>query len=176
MIASSKDEFVSNAWPNRFHYFLLAMFFTALAVYGSLVPLNYTPLPLGEALERFSRIPFLSLGIDSRADWVSNILLFIPVSYLWIATLTVNSRNVFWKILASLAVVFFSTILSISIEFTQLWFPPRTVFQNDIFAETIGGIIGVALWLMIGQVLTEWIRSYTYKKSPKKKIDWFLEA
>ncbi len=45
-------------------------------------------IELTEAIERFQRIPFLDLGIDSRADWVANLLLFIPLSYLFAASVS----------------------------------------------------------------------------------------
>ena len=46
-----------------------------------------------------------------------------------------------------------------ALEFTQLWFPPRTVSQNDVVAETLGAALGVVLWLAVGQPLGEWLRS-----------------
>ena len=51
-------------------------------VYGSLVPLDYVALPLDHALAAFRNIPFLSLGLDSRADWVANGVLYAPLGSL----------------------------------------------------------------------------------------------
>ena len=164
-----------NPWPNRMHYFIMAILFSILAVYGSLVPLDFRPMPIDEALKRFMDIPFLSLGINSRADLVSNILLFIPIGYLWAGTFIVNVKNKALIVVAIASVIAFSVIFSISIEFTQLWFPPRTVSQNDILAESIGAAIGSLFWCFIGQATTEWIHSYTSKQSAKRKVDWFLE-
>ena len=65
-------------WPLA----LLAIGYLVFVVYGSLVPLRYTPLPWDHALARFQEIPFLQLGIGSRADWVANLLLFIPLTFL----------------------------------------------------------------------------------------------
>src|SRR5688572_32979594 len=70
--------------PNRIHVALAALSFTALAIYGSLVPLEYRPLELAEALERFRQVPFLKLTVESRADWVANLLLFVPIGFLWL--------------------------------------------------------------------------------------------
>jgi hypothetical protein len=40
----------------------------AFVVYGSLLPFDWQPLPLAQALARFHDIPFLHLGVESRAD------------------------------------------------------------------------------------------------------------
>ena len=66
---------------------LLALGYLVFVVYGSLVPLDYTPVPWDEAVERFRNIRFLQLGIGSRADWVANLLLFIPLTFLWLGWL-----------------------------------------------------------------------------------------
>ena len=48
---------------------------------------NSAPLPWDEAVARFGAIPFLKLGIGSRADWMANLLLFIPLTFLWMGAL-----------------------------------------------------------------------------------------
>ena len=56
--------------------------YAAFVVYGSLVPLEYRPLPPGEAWARFQQIPYLNLGVGSRADWVANGVLYVPLGFL----------------------------------------------------------------------------------------------
>ncbi|MBN1589433.1 MAG: VanZ family protein [Pirellulales bacterium] len=172
---SVNHDITGPSCPSRYHYFLLALFFTAIAIYGSLVPLRFTPLAWGDAVTRFREIPYLTLGAGRRADWVANILLFIPISYCWLATLVVDRRAVGRRVLTVPLVVALATVMSFVLEFTQLWFPPRTVSRNDILAETIGAVLGTVLWLLIGQTLTDWIRTYTTARRPKDQIDWLLE-
>jgi hypothetical protein len=62
----------------------LTVAYTAFVIYGSLVPLQFKARPLSEAWEFFRHIPYLELGIGSRADWVANILLFVPLAFLWL--------------------------------------------------------------------------------------------
>lgn len=162
-------------WPRRSHYLGLAVFLTVMAIYGSLVPLQYTPLDLHQAIERFRTMPYLRLGIGSRADWVSNILLFIPISYCWLGTLLLDRRRVGPALWAIPLVIGLSAGLSTALEFTQLWFPPRTVSLNDIVAETIGAGLGAGLWLAIGQSVTDWARSHASAPRPKQYLDWLLE-
>ena len=79
--------------PSRLRLALAALLFTALAIYGSLVPLQYRPLEFAEALRRFRDIPMLQLSIESRADWVANVLLFVPIGFLWLGVGSVDRRS-----------------------------------------------------------------------------------
>ncbi len=77
-------------------------------IYGSLVPLEYRARPFAEAWREFQNIRYLQLGIASRSDWVANLLLFIPLSFLWLGIFW-PSRSFLLKVLASLAVLAAST-------------------------------------------------------------------
>ncbi len=146
--------------PQRKHYSGLAIAYTVLAIYGSLVPLQYADMGFAEALQKLREIPLLSLGIGSRADLVANLLLFIPLAFLWTGALSLDSQHRGKRFLRSLLVVIGSIFLCMAIEFTQLWFPNRTVSLNDIFAESSGAVVGAGLWLFFGQKLTDWVRQY----------------
>lgn len=135
---------------------LAAVAYTAFVVYGSLVPLEYRALPLGEAFARFGEIPYLNLGIGSRADWVANILLFVPLAFVWLGVLW-HRWSAAMRIVASLGVWLAAVALSFGIEFTQLFFPQRTVSQNDILAETLGAALGIAAWWLVGPRLVRWV-------------------
>ena len=131
--------------------------YLVFVVYGSLVPLDFHDRSWDDAWRAFCTIPFLNLGIGSRADWISNILLYIPLTFIWSSVLA--PRNTSRKLLTSITVISAAIALSISIEFTQLFFPQRTVSLNDMLAETIGSIAGVVLWHAIGSRITEWIKA-----------------
>jgi glycopeptide antibiotics resistance protein len=163
------------SWPRRAHFALLSAATIAVAVYGSLVPLRFTPLSFTTALDRFADIPMLSLGVESRADWVANILLFVPIGFFFLGALSVDLKGRS-SILAIFPVVVGCIALSVAIEFTQLWFPPRTVSQNDIVAEAIGGLVGCVLWMFAGHTLTDWLRTFTGDTKPGGQIDWLLQA
>lgn len=135
----------------------MAAAFLALALYGSLVPFHFRALPIGEVIDRFRTINYYQLGIESRSDWVANILLFIPLSFLAMASLCVDRRRGFGPLVAPIVVASCGAA-SLAIEFTQICFPPRTVSVNDIVAESIGGLLGTLLWLAWGQQITAWAR------------------
>ena len=138
---------------------LAALVYTAFVIYGSLVPLELRALPWGEAVARFGAIPFLQLGIGSRADWVANLLLFIPLTFLWMGALSAGTGHL-RTALVTLALIPVAIALSVGIEFTQLFFPQRTVSQNDIYAETLGGIVGVLAWWGAGGRFVDWLQSW----------------
>jgi VanZ family protein len=133
-------------------YFIAGLAYLVFVVYGSLVPLDFRPRPLEAALKDFYHIRYLKLGVASRADWVANILLYIPLAYLWLGALTRDGR-VFLQAFLSVLVFCFCVGLSVAVEFTQQFFPPRTVSLNDLIAEVLGSIIGIVLWWASGRRL-----------------------
>jgi len=138
---------------------LAALVYTTFVIYGSLVPLEFRAIPWDEAVARFGAMPFLKLGIGSRADWVANLLLFIPLTFVWMGALTAGTGRT-RAALVSLMLIPAATALSLGIEFTQLFFPQRTVSQNDIFAESLGGVIGVLVWWGTGRRFGDWLQSW----------------
>lgn len=136
----------TNAHTHASHSVLAWLFvlYVLFVVYGSLVPLQYVDRPLGDAIQAFKNIPFLVLGIESRADWVANGVLYVPVGFLTAAWLMQTFQKIPRVLLLVLAATF-SVALAIGIEFAQLYFPSRTVSLNDIMAECIGSLIGLAL-------------------------------
>ena len=138
---------------------MAALVYTAFVIYGSLVPLEYRAIPWNEAVERFGNIRFLNLGIGSRADWMANLLLFIPLTFLWMGAWVAGKKNVL-GVFAALALVPLAILFSVAIEFTQLYFPQRTVSQNDILAEALGALIGVLAWWGTGRRFVDWLQGW----------------
>lgn len=128
--------------PRRGHYALAAVAWTAFAVYGSLVPLQYRHVAIDEALERFRHLPPLWFGMGTRADWVANILLFVPLTFLWMGALVCDRRPAA-RLVAALLLLPAAAVAAVALEFTQIWFAGRTVSRNDIVAEGIGALLGV---------------------------------
>ncbi len=131
---------------HRSSFATLGLAYALFVVYGSLVPLEFHPKPFAQAWDEFRHIPFLRLGIGSRADWVANIVLYIPLSLLAFAAVTQNREAAFLRTVKALVIFAGCLLLAVGVEFSQLYFPARTVSKNDIIAETIGIIIGITLW------------------------------
>lgn len=140
----------------RLWWFFAGIGYLGFVLYGSLVPLKPRHIPLDQALAQFWSMPYLELGIDSRADWVANILLFIPLTFLCCGAVW-PWRRIGLRILTAPLVLVAAAALSAAIEFAQIYFPPRTVSLNDIVAETAGAGIGIAIWLAFGRRALQWM-------------------
>lgn len=150
---------VNTAEPNRtaraYRFFLAG--YLAFVVYGSFVPLTFEHMPFDQAWRTFQNIPYLKLGIASRSDLVANGLLFMPLTFLAMGTVTrQNTRR--YRPLAALIVAAGAAGLSVVIEFAQIYSPARTVSLNDIFAECVGALTGVIGWFLVGGRITAWAR------------------
>ncbi len=143
--------------PRRARLFVACGAYLAFIVYGSLVPMDYRPHSLDVAWRTFLRTRYLELDVGSRADWAANIVLYMPLAYMLCAAVIAGARSA-WSRLAGVAVVFVvCAAVAIGVEFTQLFFPPRTVSQNDILAELIGTGLGIGVWLAWGSVLRRFV-------------------
>jgi len=133
------------------------LLYLVFVIYGSLVPLHFVAKPFAEAVSEFQKIPYLTLGIRSRADWVANILLFIPLSFLASLLLLPRHCSTFNKTMLSLLLWGLCSLLAVGIEFTQVFFPQRTVSINDIIAESSGAAIGIVVYWFWGQHVKHFI-------------------
>jgi glycopeptide antibiotics resistance protein len=164
----------NNNEPALHKWLLLAcVLYLAFIIYGSLVPLHYVALPFNEAIERFSHIPYLQLGIRSRADWVANILLFIPFAFLLCALSFRPGATALNLVLAGV-IWLFCAALAVSIEFTQLYFPQRTVSINDIIAETSGAMLGIILYSFRGRQLKQFLASLALIRGQASVVTYLL--
>ena len=166
----------AGAAPRRGHYVILACLPTLVAIYGSWVPLHFEPLGVGEAIRRFAMVLDAPLSWDSLSDWAANVLLFVPISYFWLAAAVVDRRSLKATLSAAAALIPALLLFSFVLEFTQLWFPPRTPISSDIVAQTMGSLIGIGLWMAVGQALTDWIRSYRLGRRRGTPLEWLLQA
>jgi glycopeptide antibiotics resistance protein len=161
--------------PRRRHFLLLACAWTIFAAYGSLVPLAYQPVAFGDALAQFRQLPPIGVGSGSRADWATNILLFVPLTFLWMGAVSCD-RSRLTRFTCGIVLVPLASAASVAIEFAQIWFAGRTTSLNDIAAESIGGGLGVLLWMVLGPRAVVWLRLYSSDRRPRSTVRWLLEA
>ncbi|WP_197441810.1 VanZ family protein [Thalassoglobus polymorphus] len=161
--------------PTRGQFALAGCLVTLFAIYGSLVPLNYQPLPFDSAVERFLDTPFLQIDVNRRQDWVANILLYVPLGYFWASAFIFDRNNFAVRALLCSSVALILTGIAIGTEFLQIWFPPRTVSQNDIIAEAIGATLGSVVALATIQASVKWFRQMIRLSNPGASLDWFLQ-
>ena len=134
-------------------------------IYGSLLPWDFKPRPLDTAWQNFLDIRYLALGIESRADWIANVVLYMPLAYLLCVGFGTLRRPALAQAVLATIVLLICASLAVSVEFAQLFFPPRTVSMNDVIAEIIGSVLGIGVCLMwggrLGQLRAEMIHGGT---------------
>ncbi len=133
--------------PTRLWPFWLA--WVVFVAYGSLVPLDFHALPLAVAWQQLLQAPMLQLGVESRADWVANGVLYLPVGFLTAAVLMGSQPGWARKLAAAGLGLCFGIALAVAVELAQTAFPPRTVSRNDLLAEAIGSGAG-AIGALVG--------------------------
>lgn len=160
----------------RRYFFALLIACVFLAVYGSLVPLRPTPMDWSTATARFQEILQQPVSLASRTDFATNVLLFMPIGFL--ATgLALGARPGDWlRGMGIVLVVVACAALSLMIEFAQLWVADRTPSQNDVVAETLGGLIGATAWLFLGPLLIGWLSRVLNASRPRERVEHLLEA
>ena len=167
-------EFATPTEHSALQRWLLISFFAYLAfvIYGSLVPLQYIPISFEQALQQFSQIRYLDLGIESRADWVANILLFVPLTFL-LAAIGFKAASPVRNTLLSLFIMSASVGLAMGIEFTQLYFPQRTVSINDILAESLGALGGIVLYAIYGTQFKQFLLGFAVARG-QASVQFYL--
>jgi glycopeptide antibiotics resistance protein len=139
-------------------YAAAAVLFAAFAVWGSLFPFDFHAVPWRDAVASFWSTWRVPVARWSVSDFVSNVLLFVPIG-LFAAAVVVGAP--FQGALGGLkarpyigvVVVCGALVLSSVIELAQAFVPWRTPSVVDVAAETIGAGCGVVLWTVVVQPL-----------------------
>ncbi|MEY3252073.1 MAG: hypothetical protein RL227_1046, partial [Pseudomonadota bacterium] len=121
----------------------------ALFIYGSWAPLELAVQAPGAAWQRFLALPVPWQGGQSRTDMAANFLLTVPLAFGAAYLLsTVHSRNWRWGLNTLLwpALV----LLSVGVEYGQVFFPPRTPSWTDVAMQVLGSTAGLALYAGLG--------------------------
>lgn len=118
-------------------------------IYGSFIPFHFHPYSFAHALARFGHVPWLRLGEADRADWVANLLLYMPLSFFAAAAFLPRLSDA-GRMGATVAIFVASVVIAVAVEFGQVYFPGRTVSLNDIMAESLGAGLGLTVWWWVG--------------------------
>ena len=108
---------------------------------------NFVSMDVGQAWQRFLEMPYFINGSDQRADWMANLLMFVPLGFLITGILDPH-RGIVLRSAISLLALASCIIFLLAVKFLQLFFPGRTVSLNYVTAQSLGSFIGVLLfWL-----------------------------
>lgn len=160
----------------RWILFLLSFATTLFVVYASFVPLRYTELPWEEAVARWRQIPWLNLTIENRADWVANGLIMLPPGFFAAGAVGFRRKSSIWLWIAAPLIVAALSAVVVGIELVQVYFPPRVVSQNDIFAGLIGSLGGVVLWIVLGSRLAKQLEHFFEHEPGLERWFWLAQA
>jgi glycopeptide antibiotics resistance protein len=135
-------------------FLVVALAWTAFCLYGSLVPLRFTALPIEDAVQQYLALLRAPLKLRSSADAGTNFLLLLPSAFFWTGALWPRQRASRAVVVAAVwgALVAFAFLL----EFLQLFVVGRTSSQVDVAAQIIGVTAGVFAWLAAGGAVTRW--------------------
>lgn len=136
-------------------------------IYGSFIPFHIRSFSFIDAITQFKHIPFLSLGIVSRADWVANILLYVPLGFSLTGWASKKSNSCFKNGYIFFVIFLFCAASATLIEFFQIFFSPRTVSLNDLIAEIMGSLAGILLWSFAGTKIINLFNLFKNNKRPE---------
>jgi VanZ family protein len=117
-----------------------------LIVYGSLYPFHFKPGSMG--LSFVQALDQLSWARANRGDRLSNVLLYLPLGFC--LYLSVHRR--FGRRLSALVAIFLGALLSLSMEFSQVYVSVRVPSLMDLSLNTTGTVLGVAAGLGWGAI------------------------
>lgn len=83
---------------------------------------------------------FLTFGV---VEWWSNVLMFMPIGFLYAGCVQPGRRH--WAVPIAAA-------LSTAVEFTQLFVPDRVASISDVAANTFGALLGVLLLVALSRM------------------------
>lgn len=160
------------------HLLYLSLFSAFAVVYASILPVEFVSLPFSAAVETFGSIPWLDLGVSRRADWVANGLVMLPFGFFAAGAADTFSRNTGAYAARLMLIALAGMLLVIAIEFLQIWFPQRTLSQNDIAAGMVGALLGPLLWPLLGRPLCTSLpktqRPASSPSLPQSLASWLL--
>jgi VanZ family protein len=158
-------------WPGRRTFVAGLAASVIFAIYGSLVPFDLRRVPLDEALRRFDMAMALPLQAFSRSDLIANVLLMVPVACCLMALFRLDRRGLGGTMVASVVTIACGFGFANLLEFMQVFTPDRVVSKSDVLAQTIGAMIGVGTWLVLGQPMVDWLRGASAGHARRAGLD-----
>lgn len=146
----------------------LAVLGLLCVLYGSIVPLRlYEEAGWAGAIARLGAVPFEPTRFLWTGDFFVNALVFLPIGFFASGAVAPESRRV--ALSAVVLVAFFCVGAAALLEFSQLFVQDRTAAWSDVFALSLGGVVGALLWAVAGVKTTDWLAT-TLTKSPGRRV------
>lgn len=169
LVRSAQAPEVARLWRRAMWLGLL------FVVYGSLVPLTFQALPWSVALERFGAMLSTGTVLGSRVDVASNVLLSMPLSFA-AAQWLLPDREPGWRWLWRAFIVVGVLLVAMVVEFTQQFFPPRTLSLTDIQAQMVGAVLALVLQWRWGAMVSAWLQGWWQRERTSERMVRALKA
>jgi glycopeptide antibiotics resistance protein len=154
---------------------LMLLASVVFVVYGSLVPLNFQPVPWEQAVARFFSFAAHELAGGSRVDKASNVLLTMPVAFAaaqWLLPGRSTAVALFFRVVIAAGVL----LLSMGVEFAQLFLPSRTMSWSDVAAQSLGTLLGLAAQHRWGAAVSGWLLGWWRRERGSARLSRVLKA
>ena len=161
----------------------LALLCVAGAAYGSFIPLRWRPLGWAEGLRRAAAIPIEPVWYLFNGDFFTNVLVFLPIGFFAAGAITGGRpngprdervRGSGHGLGVTATVLIGSAVLSTVIELGQVFVRDRTPSWSDIYAQTLGGLGGAVLWMLIGMTTLNWLGGALRAPSRETRVQRLL--
>jgi len=140
-------------------WYLTATLATALfIVHGSLVPYDFVSRDSAEVW-RSVKEKISQVGPISRSDVIANWLLGVQLGFCFLGTFRIDQRSSITSLVTAVLLFPLCLLLSVSVEFAQLYCPARMCALSDIMAQAVGAISGFIVWILFGQRISNLIRT-----------------
>ena len=133
---------------DRLFLFLLLTYFF-IVIYKTILQRDFSYDPLSEVFGGWKIFKTQYTGLDYQV--IGNIVMFLPFGLLWALTFERNEKNA--KVL--LGTLLSSLIFSAFIEITQLIFSKGTFQFSDIVYNTLGGLLGAVIFVIINLIISK---------------------
>lgn len=160
---------MSDQPPTRAQLAAAASLTAVLVAYASLGPLRlHVALPVAWRALAETWPPVLG----SKTDFLSNVLLQVPVGFLIAGALAADRPARRW--IAAGAALVLGCVLAIAIEIVQVSVPSRTPQSIDVVAETMGALGGAVAWMLAGDVLLAVVRRWWQRQGSPWLAAWLI--
>lgn len=147
---------------------LAALGYALFLVYGSLVPMHLQPLSLAQGWQAFLDLPGPGWRDGERVDLAVNFLLTVPLAFL-LAHLARTSVGAMSRMLGWLLVGPAVALLSLGVEFAQVFFPPRDPSWTDVVAQWAGAVAGLGLQALLGPAFARLLARLAQRDSARTR-------
>lgn len=127
------------------------------AVYLTLLPFEFGDVSLARAWEIYRNMSMSGPRVSGRQQFMSNLLMFLPLGFFWSAWLAHGSRSRTRATLVFLFVAALGLAVTMTVEFLQIWLPFRYPAGADILGNFSGAVVGSLAWFTLRTRLARWL-------------------